>query len=66
MSDRYLAHIAQEVIGQPLLFLPGKLGVIAGVLGSRIGIDDPEALALGPDLSRFAGRRADPETRGSR
>ncbi|HYD04730.1 MAG TPA: S49 family peptidase, partial [Reyranella sp.] len=63
MSDRFLAHIAREIVGKPLLITEDKLAVIAGVLGGRIGLDDPAALALGPDASRFAGQRRDPDTR---
>jgi hypothetical protein len=63
VSRTQLLHIASEIVGQPLLILPEKLGVIASVLGERIGIDDA-ALELGPmpDASRFVGRRRDPET----
>jgi signal peptide peptidase SppA len=61
MSDRFLPHIAQQILRQPLLIHPDKLAIIAEVLGGRIGIDTG-LLELGPDASRFAGRRRDPET----
>jgi len=63
MSDRFLPHVAAEIIGRPLLILPAKLGLITAVLGERIGLDDPRVLELGPmpEASRFAGRRYIPE-----
>jgi signal peptide peptidase SppA len=63
LSDRFLAHIAGEVLGRPLMILPDKLAIIAAVLGGRIGLDDPEALALGPVASRFVGNRVDASRR---
>jgi signal peptide peptidase SppA len=61
VSDRFLPHIAREIVRQPLLIHEDKLAIIAEVLGGRIGID-AGLLELGPDASRFTGRRRDPET----
>jgi signal peptide peptidase SppA len=61
MSEHFLPHLAQQVLRQPLLIHPDKLAIIAEVLGGRIGIDTG-MLKLGPDASRFVGRRRDTET----
>ena len=65
----HLQHIADRVLGQPLLILPSKLGVIAQILAGRIGleIDQPElglepALRPAPLASRFVGARRDADT----
>ncbi len=62
-----LEHVAAKICGRPLLILPQKLDVIAGVLAGRLGLDlDLEAPELGLELterpeplaSRFVGKRA--------
>ena len=62
-----LEHVAAKILGRPLLILPQKLDVIAGVLAGRLGLDiDLEAPELGLELderpeplaSRFVGKRA--------
>ena len=58
----HLEHVAARVIGRPLLILPQKLDIIAGVLAGRLGLD-LEAPELGLDVadrpeplaSRFVG-----------
>lgn len=54
-----LAHIAQRVIGQPLLLHPAKADVIVQVLGGRIGIANTGKLP--PEADSFTGsyRRQD-------
>ncbi|MDX2265439.1 MAG: S49 family peptidase [Hyphomicrobiales bacterium] len=52
----YLIHLADRVIGRPLLIHPQKLETIAAVLGARIGLDDFEAVT--PEASRFRGATA--------
>lgn len=37
---RYLAHIAERVIGRPLMVHPRKAQIIVAALGERIGADD--------------------------
>lgn len=37
----YLAHIADRLIGRPLMIHEDKLSLIAGTLGDRIGVDMP-------------------------
>lgn len=67
MSERVLAHVAGEIVGRPLLILPEKLGVIADVLGGRIGLDmaavelGPRGAIMKPEASRFVGTRSDPD-----
>ena len=66
-SAAKLEHVAAKILGRPLLILPQKLDVIAGVLAGRLGLDiDLEAPELGleiadrpePLASRFVGTRA--------
>lgn len=55
-----LAHIADRVLGRPLLIHPGKAEVILHVLEGRIALDG--ALPpLSPDASRFIGTRQRPD-----
>jgi signal peptide peptidase SppA len=67
LSNNQLVHIADRVLNRPLMILPGKLALIASVLGGRIGIDaaaladrptvDGAEMAL-PEASRFVGEYA--------
>jgi signal peptide peptidase SppA len=69
----YLAHVADRIIGRPLMILPAKLELIVSVLGERIGaaIDNPTGLdprlaeAIG--ANRFVGEPGGPtDNRGRR
>lgn len=61
----HLAQIADRVLNRPLMILPDKLALIAGVLDGRIGIDaaklefdqtvDADLSKPAPDASRFVG-----------
>ena len=55
-----LAHIADRVIGVPLLITPQKAQVIAQVLSGRLPLGGDVGGGGGPDASRFVG---DPFTR---
>ena len=57
--SKYLAHIAELVINQPLMILPEKLAVIASVLEGRINIDASE-------LREMADEGERPQPMGSR
>ncbi|MDP2359015.1 MAG: S49 family peptidase [Beijerinckiaceae bacterium] len=63
--SRYLAHIAELVINQPLMIMPEKLAVIASVLEGRINIDasdlaspDQKRTVFAPMGSRYVGEFA--------
>lgn len=76
----FLAHIADRALNRPLLILPEKLAIIAGILGGRIGVnaqdlaplvgvEDPALLAqltaaARPDASRFAGSSREQDADG--
>ncbi len=65
----FLARIAERALNRPLLIMPEKLAVIAGVIGGRIGIDPAGVeAALAGETDRVlleklhaAGRSATPE-----
>lgn len=65
-----LAHIADRVVGRPLLLHPTKAEVLLHVLHGRLPIDGGggDLVPLGPDASRFIGsnRRADESYRINR
>lgn len=64
MNDSSLAWISQEIIGRPLLLLPEKLSVVAGVLAERLGIDAATDFGpMRPETSRFVGSPIDEERR---
>lgn len=65
-----LIHVADRILGRPLLCLPEKVETILGVLGPRIGTIDAPVLSTQiavddlitstvPTASRFAGRPAE-------
>lgn len=51
-----LMHIADRVLGRPLLMHPGKVEVILHVLEGRIPLGDASLAPLSPDASRFVGQ----------
>jgi hypothetical protein len=54
----FLTHLADRVIGRPLLVHPDKMQVVLMALQERIGVAW-EADALSPEASRFRGRRSE-------
>lgn len=60
-----LMHIADRVIGRPLLIHPTKAEIVLHVLQGRIPIDAQTLAPLAPDASRFVGSAlgADGKTR---
>ncbi len=49
----FLARVAERALNRPLLIMPEKLAIIAGVIGGRIGVDAPDmvpALETDPRL----------------
>lgn len=65
MNDTLLLRVSQEIVGRPLLLLPEKLTIVAGVLAPRLGLD-ASVEALGParaEASRFVGTALDEERR---
>jgi signal peptide peptidase SppA len=69
----YLAHVADRIIGRPLMILPAKLELIISVLGERIGAAIDNQTGLDPRLAeaiganRFVGEPGGPtDNRGRR
>lgn len=64
MNDTLLLRVSQEIVGRPLLLLPEKLSVVAGVLASRIGLaPEFDFGPARPEASRFVGSSLDEERR---
>ncbi|ULB08429.1 S49 family peptidase [Cereibacter azotoformans] len=55
-SGPSLLHIADRVLGRPLLMHPGKVEVLLHVLEGRIPLGDASLAPLTPDASRFTGQ----------
>jgi capsid assembly protease len=66
MNSSELIHVADRIVGRPLLCLPEKVETILGVLGNRIGLpidvravaDADREPALAYYASRFAGEKS--------
>ena len=52
-----LVHLADRILGRPLLVLPEKIELSLGVLGNRIGLDVINVPSH--EMSRFVGRKSD-------
>lgn len=53
-----LVHVADRLIGRPLMVAPEKLSVLLDVLGPRLGLDRDIGITA-PEMSRFVGDRRD-------